>query len=166
MRYIKILLVCTLMIFITTANASEQKHSISAGIGVTDGAYTGAGINLKYRYEFNEKWGAGFSYTGIASLMPGIIVNSAGGYDAFSVGPFYRISPSLSIYALAGIASAEQEEQWITGNTINHKDRGAMGALGLQINPWQSVVIDASWEYSRLLGENNNTWILGIGYRF
>lgn len=166
MRYIKILLAYTLMFFVTIASANERKHSISAGIGVSDGAYAGAGINLKYRYEFNEKWGAGFSYTGIASLMPGLIVNIAGGYDAFSVGPFYRISPSFSIYALAGIASAEQEEQWITGNTINHKDKGAMGALGLQINPWQSVVIDASWEYSRLLSENNNTWILGIGYRF
>ncbi|HBC0040305.1 TPA: outer membrane beta-barrel protein [Salmonella enterica] len=166
MDHIKKILLSTLVIFSSTLHATDNKHSVSAGVGVSDGAHAGAGINLKYRYEFNERWGAGFSYTGIASFIPGGIFTSAGGYNSFSTGPFYRVSPAFSIYALAGIASAEQEERWLWGKPVDQKDRGAVISTGLQFNPWQRFVIDASWEYSRLLGQNNNTWILGVGYRF
>lgn len=166
MNYLKELLLSSLIIFPVTLYAADNKHTVTAGVGVSDGAYAGAGINLKYRYEFNEKWGAGISYTGIASFLPGGIFNSAGGYDAVSAGPFYRISPAFSMYALAGVASAEQEERWVWGKPVDQKDRGPVASAGLQFNPWQHFVIDASWEYSRLLGQSNNTWILGVGYHF
>lgn len=166
MNYLKELLLNSLIIFPVTNHAADNKLTVTAGVGLSDGAYAGSGINIKYCYEFNEKWWAGISYTSIASFLPGGIFNIAGGYDAVSMGPFYRISSAFSIYTLTGVASAELEERWAWGKPVVQKDRSPVASTELQFNPWLHFVIDASWEYFRLLGQSNNIWILGVGYHF
>ena len=166
MNSVKTLFACGLIILPAMLYAAENKHSVTAGVGISDGVYNGAGINLKYRYEFNEKWGAGISYTSIANILPGGVFNSTGGYNAISAGSFYRILPTLSTYVLAGIASTEQEERWLWGEPVDRKDRAPVVSVGFQLNPWQHFILDISWEHSHLLGQNNNTWIIGAGYRF
>ncbi|CNL75428.1 attachment invasion locus protein [Yersinia enterocolitica] len=41
-----------------------------------------------------------------------------------------------------------------------------VAGAGVQFNLYPNVVIDASYEYSKLSDVNVGTWMLGAGYRF
>ncbi len=128
------------------------------------------GLNLKYRYEFDENFGV------MTSLLRSKIsydlkhnnqkVGSANAtYYSLTAGPSYRINQYVSAYALGGIGHSRLEgrvgafHKKLTDNTFT-------AGAGLQINLTQNITLDTHYEYAGFKDIKVNTWTAGIGYRF
>ncbi|HGN0870413.1 attachment invasion locus protein [Providencia alcalifaciens] len=128
------------------------------------------GLNLKYRYEFNDRFGVVTSV-----LRSKVIYNiknqgqKTGSADAtyysLTSGPSYRLNQYVSTYALAGIGHAR-----FNGNidpfhkTFTHNAFTA--GTGFQFNITQNVSLDTHYEYAQFKNLKMNTFTAGVGYRF
>ena len=114
------------------------------------------GVNFKYRNEFTQKWGVIGSVTTTKSKF-GLTLNDTPFADAklqyFSVaaGPTWRINDYASVYGLVGYAHGKAK-MYINSIDYQYSDStGAfLGGLGAQFNVTPNIVVDASWEYSKL----------------
>ncbi|HDQ7021644.1 TPA: Ail/Lom family outer membrane beta-barrel protein [Escherichia coli] len=171
------------------ANAELLQHSLSAGYAQSHAKLDGhgygqsedlSGFNVKYRYEMNDNWGVvtSFVYTNHGKDYNMMQPNSTGvlektkvasydlDYMSLTVGPSYRFNDYLSAYTLIGVGYGKANV-WLDGlgSASKHKASVAYGA-GFQINPMPNLVLDASYEYSKLDDVKVGTWMAGIGYRF
>lgn len=158
-------------------NAAPPQHTISGGYAQSSLKAGGhslddkpKGVNVKYRYEFDDNWGiaSSFTYTGIKYdfYSAGSKIGDAElDYYSLSAGPAYRINDYFSVYGLVGFAHGriENNVQWYLHT--ESKTSGVYGA-GLQFNPFPNWVVDASYEYTKLGDVKVGTWTAGIGYRF
>ncbi|MBH5326249.1 outer membrane beta-barrel protein [Salmonella enterica] len=158
-------------------NAAAPQHTISGGYAQSNLKAGGQsaddkpkGVNVKYRYEFNEKWGvaSSFTYTGQSYdfYYAGSKVGDADlDYYSLSAGPAYRINDYFSVYGLVGFAHGRITSDVFWHPSSESKTSGVYGA-GLQFNPFPNWVVDASYEYTKLGDVKVGTWTAGIGYRF
>ncbi|HHR6132346.1 TPA: Ail/Lom family outer membrane beta-barrel protein [Providencia alcalifaciens] len=128
------------------------------------------GLNLKYRYEFDERLGI------MTSLLRTKITynfknqgqkngSADATYYSLTVGPSYRLNQYISAYALGGIGHSR-----LSGNIGSFSktvtDNAFTAGAGLQFNLTQNVSLDTHYEYAKFSNLKMNTWTAGIGYRF
>ncbi|MBD2780685.1 Ail/Lom family outer membrane beta-barrel protein [Xenorhabdus szentirmaii] len=128
------------------------------------------GLNLKYRYEFNDEFGV------ISSLT---YTQYDFSYDYYGVeksrikwsntslmaGPSYRFNEYISAYGLIG-ANYGKVSHSSGDDKSSYNDTSLSYGIGLQFNPTQSWVIDTSYSHAKLKGTKIGTWVFGVGYRF
>ncbi|CRG52220.1 Ail/Lom family outer membrane beta-barrel protein [Yersinia wautersii] len=144
-----------------------QSHAKADGASLGDGPQ---GFNLKYRYEFNDHWGVinSFAYTHKGyDFYYGNSKIGSGNIDFYSLstGPIFRINEYVSLYGLIG-ASHGKSKLSFPDQSDSVSKTAMLAGLGGQFNPYQNVVIDVSYEYSKLDDVKVGTWMLGAGYRF
>ncbi|WGL93748.1 Ail/Lom family outer membrane beta-barrel protein [Arsenophonus nasoniae] len=144
-----------------------QSHvKVSVGGVNVDLNDSAKGFNIKARHEFDDNWGmiGSFAYTHKGyDLIDYSTVDID--YYSLSVGPTYRFNEYMSVYGLVGVAHGKAELK-----TIDYRESGSesklVGGVGLQFNPVENIVIDASYEYTRFGDFKVGTWMLGAGFRF
>ncbi|EJA5988923.1 Ail/Lom family outer membrane beta-barrel protein [Salmonella enterica] len=149
------------------------------------------GVNLKYRYEFDDNWGVIGSFTYAWEKYDGHInandpsdgdsVNAKGSikgnYFSLLAGPAYRINDYVSGYAMIGLANSKIKYS----ADYAYKAGGSMGSgsysedrnktsfaygVGLQFNPFKNIAIDVAYEGSGSGDWNTNGFNVGVGYSF
>ncbi|OTA21163.1 attachment invasion locus protein [Xenorhabdus beddingii] len=127
------------------------------------------GLNLKYRYEFNEKMGiiSSLTYTQYTHEYNyfGSISKFRWQNTSLMAGPSYRFNDYISAYGLIG---GTRSEVSFSGDEYkeNKKETSLSYGAGLQFNPTPSWAVDASYSYTRFKDVKLGTWVLGVGYRF
>ena len=128
------------------------------------------GLNLKYRYELDERFGV------MASLLRSKITynfknqgqkigSAEATYYSLTTGPSYRLNQYISAYALGGIGHAQLDGK-IGPFSNKFIDNAFTAGAGLQFNLTQNVSLDTHYEYAKFSNLKVNTWTAGIGYRF
>lgn len=179
---------------IPAALASDNKHTISIGYAQTHVSgslkdkYLGeklpfslgsiffpetnrlGGVNVKYRYEIDDMYGVITSFTTTSSSTEVGRNKKSIDYYSLSAGPSLRFNEYISIYGTLGLARAKYSLN--TPNTkVDSYAPGLSGTLGTQVNVTKNVVIDASYELSKVKFKNDidgkfGTWSVGVGYKF
>ena len=132
------------------------------------------GINLKYRYEIDEKFGVITSLTKLTSqtdFLRNNKIEARGSfeYTALQVGPSYRFNEYVSAYAMAGVAHYKLTgENYTDGYVDSAKARKNAVAYseGLQFNPIEKIAIDTSYEQSKSGDFKSGVWAVSVGYKF
>ncbi|MCX8957306.1 Ail/Lom family outer membrane beta-barrel protein [Erwinia psidii] len=173
--------------------AQAETHSLSAGYAYQEVKHFNhfAGINLKYRYEFNARYGLIGSFSFISGSDPYQALSSTGNTvknnlrvktTSILAGPAYRINRHVSIYGLVGVNNAQVSYAPLrdeslrrpyagddTLSMMKHKTRFAWGG-GLQINPLDYLVLDLGYEGTRgsIHGKQYTMsgFNIGMGYSF
>ncbi|MBI6550746.1 Ail/Lom family outer membrane beta-barrel protein [Xenorhabdus lircayensis] len=174
-----------LSILTFSANASNSsKRTISLGYAQSNASLNDSdkivfnsmeldtkqhGLNLKYRYEFNEHFGVigSLTYTQYVHEYnyPNSSVKFSWKNTSLMVGPAYRFNDYISAYGLIGMTHSKAGFSDTEDKDITKKTSLSYGA-GLQFNPTSSWAIDASYSYAKFKEANLGTWVLGVGYRF
>ncbi|SFN88027.1 Ail/Lom family outer membrane beta-barrel protein [Xenorhabdus japonica] len=178
-------IVAGLSILAFNANASNSnKNTISLGYAQSNGSLKNNleiyhndekmktnqhGLNLKYRYEFNEHFGV------IGSLTYTQYVHKYDFYGSLSkfewkntslmAGPTYRFNNYISAYGLIGATYNKAGFSNVEDNNTQTRTSLSYGA-GLQFNPTPNWAVDASYSYTNLKYAKLGTWVLGVGYHF
>lgn len=146
------------------AMAEGLKSSITAGYAQSELSYENLsvdghpqGLNVKGRFEFDDTWGLISSYTHTQKSYDSINLF----YNSLTVGPTVRVNDYASLYALIGAAWGEAEAR-----NDSTKKTDIVGGTGIQLNPIPNLVLDASYEYSKLGDFKVGTWVIGAGARF
>lgn len=174
----KIMILSSVVFSLLAGHAYAEKHSVSLGYATghlsVDGDISDGrpdGMNFKYRYEFTERWGIAGAFT-FAGDTTGDLVMTEWGYLSGMVGPTLRFNQYISLYYLMGLAKADTDVSTMSGSR-NFKKNAFASSLGVQVNPWKNVVLDAAYEYARfsdypLKGNDigSGLFILGVGYHF
>ncbi|ECF2367662.1 hypothetical protein E1890_24020 [Salmonella enterica subsp. enterica serovar Mountpleasant] len=160
------------------------------------------GVTAKVRYEFTDQWGVIGALTYLSSSASGRMYseNAAGDvaetlsghgeinstYYNAQVGPTYRVNDYVSVYAMAGLATAKVEryfdyEYRQPGKNKNGKDNPKKSgtlfrdnesktqlsySAGLQFNVYSGLVLDVAYEGSGSGNWKTNGFNVGIGYKF
>lgn len=144
------------------------------------------GVNIKYRYEWDSPFSVigSFSYLGWKESWDDVEFKGSTklSYYSLAVGPAYRITDYLSLYALIGANynSVKDNESWdykgpggasISGSYADSTSKtGLMYGFGVQVNPIRNLSIDIGYEGSSLKLEDESSSIngfnIGVGYRF
>ncbi|WP_411706133.1 Ail/Lom family outer membrane beta-barrel protein [Edaphovirga cremea] len=161
------------------AYADAGKQTISVGYAHSSVDWDGidvdgdpSGLNLKYRYEFDDQFGiiGSFTYTQKDYHAYTSTMRYAGKLDldyySLTVGPTFRANDYFSAYLLVGMARGKYDLK--SDYYMNESETQSAFAYGggIQINPLPNWVIDASYEYSKLDNVKVGTWVLGVGYSF
>ncbi|PHM38499.1 Ail/Lom family outer membrane beta-barrel protein [Xenorhabdus innexi] len=166
------------------AYADSQNASIGYAQSKVEDFKDIKGVNLKYRYEWDEY---PVGVIGSVTYMKGdgnlsdkaakanSLTKHKGDvkYTSFLVGPAYRVHPQVSLYGLIGLAytdaKVDYEQKDGKGNTYRKKNAFAYGA-GVEINPIDDFVINLGYEGSSFKLERAtrsiNGFNIGVGYRF
>lgn len=152
------------------------------GKASSDGYDDPKGMFMRYRYEFDDRWGVigSFSY----AVNDGKITTNANSlratakttaeYASALVGPSLRINDYVSLYGLAGMAYKHIKQDidaytsYGSGNSSVSEDKFNFAySIGAQFNIYEGLVFDAAYEAS----PGNRDWktngfTVGIGYRF
>ncbi|HAT6804011.1 TPA: Ail/Lom family outer membrane beta-barrel protein [Citrobacter freundii] len=144
------------------------------------------GVNLQYRYEFNNPLSVLASFTYMKGddeqnyLLAGDSVNNHidAKYYSLLAGPAYRINDYVSLYALGGVAhvKATGNTRWInvTDDYVNHegiseKSTSFAYGFGVTFNPIDCLSVNVGYEGTRANLDGNrsvNGFNVGMGYRF
>ena len=148
-----------------------------------------AGVNLKYRYEWDSPLSLMTSFTYMSGSKSfedkaGLDYSRGNGdvkYYSLAAGPAWCISDTVSVYGLVGVnvnkttVSSTWREvsfgSYQEGSLQESRSKGAvMYGAGVQINPLANWSVDIGYEGSRVdLGGSKhsiNGFNLGVGYRF
>ncbi|MDX7998069.1 attachment protein [Xenorhabdus sp. Reich] len=173
-----------LSILTFSANASNSgKSTISLGYAQSNASAKGGieiyhndmkidakqyGLNLKYRYEFNERFGVIGSLTYTQYVHEYDFFGSTSKFrwknTSLMAGPTYRFNDYISAYGMIGAIHSKAGFSFAEDQSLK-KTSLSYGA-GLQFNPTPNWAIDASYSYAKLKSVKLGTWVLGIGYRF
>lgn len=158
----------------------EDKDTLS--IGARDRHVSG--INLKYRYEFTDQWGAITSFTHAQTTgAPDMSVDGKAPkdasasyklqYNSLMIGPTYRATDWLSVYAMAGIGNgrvhthAHKNVPGLKDGYRHSENKYAVAwSAGVQMNPMEQLAVDLSFEQSKPGNLEANNVVLGLGYTF
>ncbi|HAF2407412.1 TPA: Ail/Lom family outer membrane beta-barrel protein [Salmonella enterica] len=184
---------------LNSASGFVNDEANKAGVTIPDGVFSAGadkykdpkGINIKYRYEFDDNWGAIGSVTYAWAKYDGHLnakdpessdsVNAKGSikghYFSILAGPAYRINDYVSGYAMAGLANSKTkysadysyniDNSTGNGSYSNDKNKTTFAySVGLQFNPVKSVAIDVAYEGSGSGDWNTNGFNVGVGYTF
>ncbi|EDC2355097.1 hypothetical protein BH006_07590 [Salmonella enterica] len=171
-----------------------DRDVLAASDGHMDDYSDPRGVNIKYRYEFDDQAGVIISFTYAGKKFDGSATPSQGNGNFFEgdirgryfsgmVGPTWRFNDYVSVYAMGGIAYskmssylAEYQPTTKPDGTPSRKRVGSWGdssghkgfaySAGLQFNPWEHVAIDAAYEGSGTGDWRTNGFIVGVGYKF
>lgn len=173
-----LLLTCGIFIMSGPLTATAGEHTLSTGyafgqLSANHDRLTDAnpdGMNMKYRYEMNDRWGVvgSFTFAGATTDMNAV----EWGYYSVMAGPSWRFNEYLSAYYLLGMARTETD---INTRTITRtlKKSAFSSALGVMVNPWSNLVLDVGVEYAAFRNFTQGgtdveslLFITGIGYRF
>lgn len=190
---LKALTGAALAVTFLVSSVQAETHTISAGYVYQEVKHFDpfAGINLKYRYELNARYGLIGSFS---------FVSGNDAYDALSssgmtvrnnlrvkttsllAGPTYRINRHVSFYGLLGVNNAQvsytpmrdeslkrpyagDDNLYMMKHTVNFAWGG-----GLQINPVDYLVVDLGYEGTRgkIQGKKYTMsgFNIGVGYAF
>ncbi|WP_158783232.1 Ail/Lom family outer membrane beta-barrel protein [Pantoea sp. BAV 3049] len=173
--------------------AHAETHTLSAGYAYQEVKHFNqfAGINLKYRYEFNNRYGliGSFSfvsgsdpYDGLSSNGSTVKNNVRVKTTSLLVGPAYRINRHVSLYGLVGVNNGQVSYSPLRDSSgsrpfagddnlygMKHATSFAWGG-GLQINPVSYLVLDLGYEGTRKSIEGKDYTMsgfnIGVGYSF
>lgn len=176
------------------ALAAGQSATIGYAQGKVSGGDTLRGVNAKYNYELNDRWGVIGSLTYMkgsksgltdsTSIAPDILANGERSTKFFSLaaGPSYRLHDKVTAYGLLGVArtKADVSADWMNHESGTYVKRGTVSANakrtglsyggGVQINPTQRYLVDLSYENAPgTNGQQNkrvNSFAIGLGCRF
>lgn len=142
------------------------------------------GLNAKYRYEVNSRFGSITSLTHMEQSAGTRKMTSSGGQyysgkvslkqTSLSAGPTYRFNEYVSIYGTAGAAKVKRKfdvSKQARNNGLKYPSKNTFApvySVGMQINPVKNFVIDASVERREKKGGfgDQTTGIIGLGYSF
>lgn len=153
----------------TSAVAAEQTVSLGYAYGKVSSLGDLNGVNLQYRYEFNDTWGVVASGTYMSGNKNRtdaewdiIQENHQQKYYSLALGPSYRINSKLSVYGLLGFARLKDDynDAWWnyqsgsyvkTGeNRYNASHTSLAYGLGVAFNPTRNLVLNFGYEGSRV----------------
>lgn len=169
-----------IFVFSSVASA-ESENTVSVGYAQSHVKFHGQmlkddpqGFNIKYRYEFDDKWGmiGSFVHTGqeYNYYYDGKKVGSGDlDYYSLTAGPIYRFNNYISAYGMIGASHVKAKSHASSPEysyKYNETDTALAYGAGLQFNPVSNITVDASYEYSKLNNFKAGTWMLGVGYRF
>ncbi|CCP06037.1 Ail/Lom family outer membrane beta-barrel protein [Erwinia amylovora] len=141
------------------------------------------GVNVKYRYEPESLLGVITSFSYMSAGGNEFDSSSWGDtyyddsvkvkYFSLLIGPAYRINKHVSLYAVGGISNGKSaltqnyrnSNYTYTENSTDNTTSLAYGA-GVQINPLENIVLDISYEGSKIQQTKINGFSMGIGYHF
>lgn len=134
-----------------------QTHILRAPQSVTM-----PGVNVKYNWESDQRWGIIGSLAYTAKNMAGGTLTGV----SLTTGPSFRFNKVLKAYLLAGGGYGR-----IDAGNDRVSASGVTYGAGLQVNPQKNIAIDASYVYTSLpvdgsVSINAGTWMPGVGYRF
>lgn len=152
------------------------------------------GLNVKYRYEFDDRWGVIGSFTWARSKTSAYIQlddpdsntfanasgSAKGNYFSIMAGPSLRANDYFSTYVMAGATFARVK---YSGNlsydlsayglgsgsesaSDSHNKSSFAYSAGIQLNPIKNIAIDLAYEGSGSGDWKTNGFIMGIGYKF
>ncbi|KAB8313107.1 Ail/Lom family protein [Erwinia endophytica] len=182
-----------IVVIIFMGEAHAERHTLSAGYAYQEVKHFNhfAGINLKYRYEFNHRYGliSSFSfisgsdpYDGLSSTGRTVKNNVRVKTTSFLVGPAYRINRHVSIYGLIGLNNGQVSYSPLRDSSgtrpfarddnlygMKHTNSFAWGG-GVQINPVSFLTVDLGYEGTRadIKGKRYTMsgFNIGMGYSF
>jgi len=147
-----------------------------------------SGINVKYRYELTDNWGAIASFT--HAQKSGLLtdLNVAGKdhkatdgasahyklqYNSLMIGPTYRVNDWVSVYGTVGVgngrvnATAYENVPGVKDGYRHSENKYAVAwSAGVQVNPMEQLAVDLSFEQSKPGNLEANNVVLGLGYTF
>lgn len=176
----KKLLACVLTVsvtgFSTLAIADDRKTILSAGYAQNHTKYSGynlrddpQGVNIKVNREVSDGWGVIASFTHTERTFREKRVDLNLKYTSINVGPSYRFNDSVSGYGFLGWANGKASSYDSFSGLNNYYTDSANNVVigaGLQAHVAKQVVVDVSWEYTKLDAFKTNTWVIGLGYSF
>ncbi|MDX7987236.1 autotransporter outer membrane beta-barrel domain-containing protein [Xenorhabdus sp. 12] len=129
------------------------------------------GLNLKYRYEFDNHFGviSSLAYTQNQHTDDnlGHISKYKMSSTSLMAGPAYRFNDFISAYGLLGAVhnkvnfdSSDKEQN------SSFKSTSLSYGLGLQFNPTPNWAADVSYSHAKSGELKLGTWAFGVGYRF
>lgn len=152
------------------------------------------GLNVKYRHEFDDRWGvigsltwarsASSAYIKLSDPVSDNFANTSasvkGHYFSVMAGPSYRVNDHISTYAMAGSAFARVKQNVSGAYNLSDYGLGSGSALysqskskrsfaysaGIQLNPVKNIAIDLAYEGSGSGDWKTNGFIAGVGYKF
>lgn len=162
--------------FPVLAIADDGKTILSAGYAQSHTKYSGRnlrddpqGLNIKVNREVVDGWGVVASLTHTERTFRENRIDLNLKYTNISIGPSYRFNDSVSGYGFLGWANGKVSSyDLLSGEKSYYTDSAnniAVGA-GIQAHVAKQVVVDVSWEYTKLNAFKANTWVVGLGYSF
>lgn len=173
---------------LTSGAALADDHTVSVGYAQSkvEGFKNIRGVNLQYRYEFDNP----LSVMGSFTYMKGDDdQHYYAGYDAVHnhikakyysllAGPAWRFNDYVSLYALGGVARSKADgkttwtnypDGYVGRDSISEKSTTFAYGAGVIINPTENVAINVGYEGTDadLAGNRSiNGFNVGVGYRF
>jgi opacity protein-like surface antigen len=150
-----------------TLNYANSSNSIEA-------ADYGQGLNIKVNYDpsfssFGLVTSATFTEKSWSDRWMGGNGQGETRYFSMATGPSYWFQPFMSIYALAGFAEQKTVGS-MNGEFLKDSDMTYIYGGGLRMNVWESVVLDAHYEYAPFefdgMKTSTETYSVGLGWRF
>lgn len=163
---------------------SGIKKDDKSSVNITASDRNVLGINIKYRHEFTDKWGAITSFTNTqTNHAPYILVDKKSPkditesyklqYNSMMIGPIYRASDWLSIYAMAGIGNgrvhihAYKSVPRVQDEYHNSENKYDIAlSAGLQVHPMKKLTVDLAFDRNKISHLKANNIILGLGWNF
>ena len=175
---------------VSKSMAESQTLSLGYAHGKIENAASMNGINLQYRYEWDNDWGIMGAFTwmkGSDSLTTTAERDRLENhYDAkyysLQAGPTYRINDIVSLYGTLGMAQTR-----VSGNSDWYNYEGSPNlvhrgtqhfsfdstslswGVGVTLNPMQNLAVNVGYEGAQAdLDSNRNitSFNIGVGYRF
>nr|WP_176488077.1 Ail/Lom family outer membrane beta-barrel protein [Candidatus Regiella insecticola] len=147
-----------------------------------------SGINVKYRYEFTDNWGAIASFTHAQKSGPLNNISFGGKdkkatdgasahyklqYNSLMIGPTYRVNNWVSVYGTVGVGNGRfnatdyKNVPGVKDGYRNSENKYAVAwSAGVQVNPMEQLAVDLSFEQSKPGNVEANNVVLGLGYTF
>lgn len=186
MNKLILIFISLLLTYSPLTHAHTESHSIYTGylLGKIKGD-TAKGTIISYRYEPESTWGL------LVSLLylkandkepfndPRFSLSSTINYKseaiALLVGPTYRITPQISVYAQMGPSTLKHREDKyhpeINITDSHHVDTtSAIGQVGVDYNPIKNIALNLGYLYSDSTANKRHLELhslqLSLGYRF
>lgn len=171
MKKIACLSALACVLAVSAGSAVAGNVTLSGGYAQSDMqgvANKANGLNLKYRYEFdNSPVGVigSFTYTEKDDTRSNGVYSKAQ-YYGLTAGPAVRLADWVSLYGVVGVGYGKFQNTADYRYRTNNSDAGFSYGAGLQFNPIEDIALDFSYEQSRIRSVDVGTWIAGVGYRF
>ena len=186
MNKLVLILISLALSYSSTLHAYDKTHTLSGGYiyGKIKGD-TAKGEIISYRYETENAWGILISLLRLNAnhkehfIDPRFTIPSTRKYrtktTGLLIGPTYRITPEISVYAQMGPNKLKHQEDKYhpkINTTDSHiiNTTSVIGQIGIDYNPVKDISFSLGYLYSDTTANKRhielNALQLSLGYRF
>lgn len=186
MNKLALVLISLALSYSSTLHAYDKTHTLSGGYiyGKIKGD-TAKGEIISYRYETENAWGILISLLSLNGnykeyfIEPRFTIPSMTKYrtktTALLIGPTYRITPEISVYAQMGPNKLKHQEDKYhpeinTTDTHIVKTTSVIGQVGIDYNPVKNISFSLGYLYSDTTANKRHIELsalqLSLGFRF